>query len=103
MKKKLNKVLKFVEKKVKEAEMAPFQILGKFVNHNWRPARGVLEYPGVYIIYREKRKRSLYIGSAGKESIISNTGLPTCSITETATETASGNSSIRLPKIFSIS
>ena len=66
VKKELNKILRFVETKMNEVEKAPFQILGKSVNHNWRPIRGVLEYPGVYIVYQEKRKRPLYIGSAGK-------------------------------------
>ena len=66
MAKKLNKIIKFIEKGIKEAESVPLQILGKSVNHNWRPVMGVLEYPGVYIIYQGKRKQPLYIGSAGK-------------------------------------
>lgn len=66
MAKQLNRIIKFIEKGVKEAENAPLQNLGKFTNHNWRPVRGMLEYPGVYVIYQEKRKQPLYIGSAGK-------------------------------------
>lgn len=66
MAKKLNKIIQFIKKGVKEAKNAPLQTVGKFIKSNWQPVRGNLEYPGVYLIYEERRKRLLYIGSAGK-------------------------------------
>lgn len=66
MAKQLSQIIKFIEGGVKEVKKTPPQTLGKFVSHSWRPIKGQLEYPGVYVIYQEKRKQPLYVGSAGK-------------------------------------
>lgn len=66
MAKKLNRIIKFIERGVEESKNAPLQTIGKFVKANWRPVSGKLEYPGVYLIYQGRGKRLLYIGSAGK-------------------------------------